>query len=66
MDEILKNSTKVRDLLSARSDRPMTPEEFNEQRTSYVVGNAFDAFIDSNTINRSFIEGLQQKRLEVA
>jgi hypothetical protein len=66
MDEILANAAKVRELLKARSTSQMTPEEFKEQRRSFVIGNAFDAFADSNTINRGTIDAADLRRLEVA
>jgi hypothetical protein len=66
VDEILKNASRVRELLRARHGNPMSPEEFSEQRRSFVIGNAFDAFADSDTINRSTIDAADLRRLEIA
>lgn len=66
MDEILINAAKVRELLKARPTNQMSPDEFHEQRRSFMIGNAFDAFADSDTINRKTIDAADLRRLEVA
>ncbi len=66
MEEILLNAARVRELLKARTINQMSPEEFREQRRSFVIGNAFDVFADSDTINRNTIDAADLKRLEVA
>jgi hypothetical protein len=66
VDEILANTAKVRDLLKARAIHQMSPEEFREQKRSFVIGNAFDAFANSDTITRTTMEAADLDRLKVA
>jgi hypothetical protein len=66
MDEILKNEAKIREVLRQRNGRMMTPEEYRDQCQSYIVGNAFDVFSDTEIVNRHLLQDIDQRRLKVA
>jgi hypothetical protein len=66
MDEILKNEVKIREILKRRNGLKMTEEEYREQRDSFIVGNAFDVFSDSEVVNRDLLRDIEARRLQVA
>jgi hypothetical protein len=66
MEEILKNEAKIREILKSRSGRKMTEEEYREQRDSFIVGNAFDVFSDSEVVDRDLLRDIDDRRLRVA
>lgn len=66
MEEILENEAKIRQVLRARNGRKMTATEYKEQRDSYIVGNAFDVFSDTEVINRELLRDIEDRRLLVA
>jgi hypothetical protein len=66
MEEIIKNEAKIREILRNRNGRKMTEAEYKEQRDSFIVGNAFDVFSDSEVVNRSLLRDIDDRRLRVA
>ena len=66
MDEILANVAKARAILGARGLSQMSPDEFRDQKRSYVIGNAFDIFERSDTITQKTMDAAELKRLNVA
>jgi hypothetical protein len=66
MDEIQKNEAKIREILKRRNGLKMTEEEYREQRDSFIVGNAFDVFSDSEIVNRDLLRDIEARRLQVA
>ena len=66
MNEILENQKKIVELLRRRNGREMTESEYREQSISYVVGNAFDVFSDTEVINRKMLKLIAKRRLSIA
>lgn len=66
MLEILELSREIDALLEARDSAPMSEDEFEAQKRSFVIGNAFDVYPDSDTINEAKITELHQGRLDRA
>ena len=66
MEEILRNASKIREILQRRNGLEMTEEEYCEQRDSFIVGNAFDVFSDSEVVNRDLLRDIEVRRLQVA
>lgn len=66
MNEILENQKKIVELLRRRNGREMTESEYREQSISYVVGNAFDVFSDTEVINRKMLKQIAKRRLSIA
>jgi hypothetical protein len=66
MEEILRNLDRVRQQLKLRGNQVLTEQEFRAQCESYVVGNAFDVFSDSEVINRGMLRELAESRLHTA
>jgi hypothetical protein len=66
LDEILRNFEIAKACLKKRGEVALTEQEFRDQCKSYVVGNAFDVFSDSEVINRALLEEVAQLRLRVA
>jgi hypothetical protein len=66
LEELTRLTEEIRKILKARAGRPMTEAEFRQQKISFVVGNAFDAFSDKDIIDKQFMERLHKKRLEIA
>lgn len=63
VSEKLENLTReVRSLIALRGNRPMTEDEFVQQTNSFVIGNAFDIFHDSETINAETVREAKQSR----
>jgi hypothetical protein len=53
---------EVRKLIKLRANRPMSEAEFMQQTDSFIVGNAFDIFQDSETINAATLREAKQNR----
>jgi hypothetical protein len=66
MDEIISNSKKLRKLLADKGVLKMSEEEFKEQRRSFIVGNAYDVFADSDTITHKKLRDEEERQLTIA
>jgi hypothetical protein len=66
LDEILINLSKAKELLRQRPSNEISDAEYREQCASYVVGNAFDVFSDSEIVNWKLLEEISNQRRQVA
>jgi len=66
VDEIQSNFEQAQALLRSRKSHKITEAEFREQCASYVVGNAFDVFTNTDVVTRKFLKELAQRRLRIA
>jgi hypothetical protein len=63
MLELETISGEIELLLETVSNDYMTQEAFEAQKRSFVTGNAFDVYADSDTITNASMEAMDRNRL---
>jgi hypothetical protein len=62
MEELRALSADIRALLDSMGDNSITDADFDSQMMSFVEGNGFDVFRDSNTITVKSIKAAEEMR----
>ena len=64
MLELMKITDEIERFLQTAGTAHMPEMEFDAQKQSFVIGNSFDVYADSDTINEAKILELQLGRLD--
>lgn len=62
MEELLKTGELIDSVLKSRGDTELTPQAFEDQMVSFVVGNAFDVFRDPESVTSKTVVKHQNMR----
>ncbi len=54
---------RMDELVAQASLTPMTEQQYEAQRASFVIGNAFDVFSDPDTVTEATYRAAQETRL---
>ncbi len=64
MLELIEITAEIEKLLESTGNAHMSEMEFEAQKQSFVIGNSFDVYADSDTINAAKIRELHIGRLD--